>query len=828
MRKLKIFFVTLICLLSSNIAFTLGVGEIEVKSALNDPLDAEIQLFSVRPGEGDNIRVQLATLKEFEAAGIDRALILSNLKFKVVEKNGKAFIKVFSKRPIREPFLDFLVDVDWPSGRLLREYTVLLDPPVFSQRKAAAVQAPVVEVPAEIVRESAPATSSAPSFAAPVAVAPVVSQSSDGLFPQIQIDAVTPAPRRPAPVIADSSAETYGPVKRNDTLWTIADNVRPAGVTVTQMMIALQQANPEAFGGNNINKLKSGFVLRIPELSDIESNSAAEALRIARAQNEAWRTGRDTAATTPTGTISPREGQRRAPAPVAKVDPEVKLVTPEGKKGTGQGSGTDDSKQLVLANEELASKQKENSELQERMAALQDQIDSMERLLELKDESLSDLQSKLSDTKQPPAAVEQPAPPAAVVEKQPEVVAEPEPVTEPEVAATEDVINPYAVKDIAKVKPDPAAAQKPASTQDDGILAGLLNNTAVLGALIAVVVGILALVWIVIQRRRMSAMQFPESILTSKPDVATQPVSVPQPQSEQDETSLLSDFAPSAMQGVIETDAGEVDPLSEANVYLAYGKHQQAEELLADAVNQEPDRLDLKLKLMEVFHATGNADGFIEQATQMHDKLDDQSSALWEKATEMGQELCPDHELFKPDEAVTEDDFSDLEGLADIDDDLSISASEEPEISIDEELALDTADADDLSLDMAALDEVEEDNFSIDLDSDLTLDADTVADKPAEAAKEDDTDLGEFDLDVLAEIDDVAVETEEPLVDEAEAESAEDDDILGMDEVATKLDLAKAYIDMGDPDGARAILDEVLTEGSDNQKDEAKALIDQL
>jgi len=821
LRKLKIFFVTLICLLSSNIAFTLGVGEIEVKSALNDPLDAEIKLFSVRPGEGDNIRVQLATLKEFEAAGIDRALILSNLKFKVVEKDGKAFIKVFSKRPIREPFLDFLVDIDWPSGRLLREYTVLLDPPVFLQRKAAAVQAPVVEKPAEVVREARPAPTPAPDFSAPVAAAPVVSESS-GLFPQIQISDVAPAPRRPTPVTADTSAESYGPVKRNDTLWTIAQKVRPSGVTMTQMMVALQQANPEAFGGNNINNLKSGFILRVPGRSEIEATSAGEALRIARAQNEAWRAGRDSAPST--GTISTRESQRRAPAPVAKVDPEVKLVTPEGKKGTGQGSGTDDSKELVLANEQLASKQKENSELQERMQALQDQIESMERLLQLKDESLSDLQGKLSDTEQAPAAVEPVAPtPAPVVEKQPEPVAEPEPV----VAATDDVINPYAVKDIPKVTPKPAATQTPATpAQDDGILAGLLNNTAILGALIAVVVGVLALVWIVIQRRRMSAMQFPESILTSKPDVATQPVSVPATEPGQDETSLLSDFAPSAMQGVIETDAGEVDPLSEANVYLAYGKHQQAEELLVDAVKQEPERLDLKLKLMEVFHATGNVDSFIEQATQMHDGLDDQSSALWEKATEMGQELCPDHALFKAEELAAEDDFSDLEGLADIDEDLSLAINEEPEISIDEELTLDTDSSDDLSLDMEALDEVEEDNFSIDLDSDLTLDTDTVSEQPAEVVK--DTDLGEFDLDVLAEIEDVSVEAEEPLATEVEPEIAEDDDILGMDEVATKLDLAKAYIDMGDPDGARAILDEVLTEGTDTQKDEAKALIDQL
>ena len=813
MRKLKIFFVTLICLLSSNIAFTLGVGEIEVKSALNDPLDAEIKLFSVQPGEGENIRVQLATLKEFNTAGIDRALILSHLKFKIVEKDGKAVIKVFSKRPIREPFLDFLVDIDWPSGRLLREYTLLLDPPVFAQSKAAPVQSPVVARPAEVVREPAPAPAPVERATAPVAAAAVVTEGGDGLFPQIQIGDVAPAPRRPAPVVADSTADTYGPVKRNDTLWNIADSVRPAGVTITQMMIALQQANPEAFGGNNINNLKSGFVLRIPERSEVEQNSAAEALRLSREQNRAWRAGRD--AVTPTGTVTTTATTPAAPVSAVKADPEVKLVTPEGDKGTGQGSGTDDSKQLVLANEQLASKEKENTELQQRMQALQDQIESMERLLELKDESLSDLQTKLSDVEKAPAAIE--PPPAPVVETKPEPKPEPEP--EPKTVTDPDAINPFAVQDLPKVVVPKAPAPKAVpAQQDEGFMAGLLNNPAILGALIAVVVGIIALIWIVMQRRRMSAMQYPESILTGKPDVATQPVSQPTP--ETDETSLLSDFAPSAMQGVIETDTGEVDPLSEANVYLAYGKHQQAEDLLKDAVQQEPERMDLQLKLMEVYHATGNADGFIKHAIQMHAGMDDQSSALWEKAVEMGRELCPDHELFKAEEFTTEDDFSDLEGLADIDSDLDIAVEEEPEINIEE----------DLSLDMESLEEVEEDNFSIDLEPELAMEPE--ATEEVEAAAEpvavDESDFGELDLDVLADIEDVDTAQEAPAIETEEAETEDEDDILGMDEVATKLDLAKAYIDMGDPDGARAILDEVLTEGSEAQQGEAKTLIDQL
>ena len=864
MRKLKIFFITLICLLASNVAFTLGVGNIEVKSALSEPLNAEIQLFSVRPGEGDNIRVTLATLKEFTAAGIDRPLNLSYLKFKVIEKgDGNAYIQVYSERPIREPFLDFLVDIDWPSGHLLREYTLLLDPPIFAQRKAAPVQTPVVAAPTRIVREQKTPPAPVTFDSSPVPSAPVKrTRSEDDLFPRIEIDSAAAPAIDHTPAVAATPAytgDTYK-VQKSQTLWSIADAIRPdSSIGVSQMMLALQKANPDAFSNNNINGLKSGYVLRIPDLADIQAIDRQDAIKLAREQNARWQNAQNnlTSSVTPSGTTKTTSAAASKQAVSQQAaESTVKLVTPDTKTGSSQGVGTEDSvspEKLALANEQIASKAKENDKLQDRVKSLEDQIGSMERLLELKDDSISELQSKLTDVKPTPApeVEEMPEP---VVEKSEPVVEEKKPEPVKPAVSDESKINPYALKEVPKAKPTtPAPVAKPVPAETS-----LFDDPVILAAIIAVILAVLVVIWLIMQRRR-NNMQFPESILSGKPAASTTTTSTANA-----ETSLLSDFAPSAMDGALEADSTEVDPSAEADVYIAYNKHQQAEELLLDAIKQEPDRLDLRLKLMEVYHATGNADSFLTHAELLNAAVDDQNTALWDKAVVMGRELCPGNELFGAADSATEDDFSDLEGIGDLDDDLDLSLDMDEVTSAadtdSEELSIDTDSDNDLSLDMElesfeSSDE-QEDELSLDID-DLSLEmddtvTDTTADTETAAEQEPSIDFSELEIEDLdesdsvettdLEIDTVSESEPEPeleLTTESESvselelseelESSDiDDAMLGMDEVATKLDLAKAYIDMGDPDGARAILDEVLTEGSDAQQTEAKGLIDQL
>ena len=864
MRKLKIFFITVVCLLASNIAFTLGIGDIEVKSALSEPLDAEIKLFSVRPGEGENIRVVLASLKDFENAGIDRPLELSYLKFKVVEKgDGNAYIKVYSERPVREPFLDFLVDIDWPSGRLLREYTLLLDPPIFSQRKAAPVQAPVVAAPTRIIREQ-PTPEIVISTPSTVPTAPVVSSHQDGLFPQIQIN-VEPEPldtavAEPVVEVAAFSDDSYK-VKKNETLWSIAENTRPNNkVGISQMMLALQKANPEAFSNNNINGLKSGSVLRIPNLADIKEISRRDAVSRARQQNELWRAAQDdlSDSVTPSGTDTATSTDTQT-ATSESQPASVKLVTPDADASGVQGGGGKDgasAAKLALANEQLASKDKENSELQDRVKSLEDQIGSMERLLELKEDSLSELQNKLTTEEAKPAVEAAPVEelaPEPVVEKVPEPVVEeaPAPVVEP-IVKDASKINPYALDEVPKVEvkpaPKPKAVAKP-KPKSKPAETSLLDDPTLLAMILAVVLVVLALIWLVMKRRQ-NNMQFPESILSSKP------TTVSTGNKSNEETTLLSDFAPSAMDGALESDSSEVDPSAEADVYIAYGKHQQAEELLLASIEQEPERLDLVLKLMEVYHATGNADSFLTHANQLNAAMDDQNTALWDKAVVMGRDLCPGNALFGSDEIATEDDFADLQGIADLDDDLDLELEMDEPLTVDEPEKPSSTGDDELSLDMDlepldVSDEKEDDGLSLDIDmGDLALDIeddaetkseelDTTAEPEAtvdfsELALEETDDIAgssidaeSFDLggELELDVDDMLDDTD---TDESADADGDDGAMLGMDEVATKLDLAKAYIDMGDPDGARAILDEVLTEGNDAQQSEAKGLIDQL
>jgi len=832
LHKLKISLITLICLLSSSMAFTLGVGDIKVNSSLNEPLDAVISIEAVRDTEVDNIRVNLASRKEFNDAGIDKVLVLSDLKFKVVYgKTGKAVVKVTSSKPIREPFLDFLVEINWPTGRLLREYTMLLDPPIFAQAKAAPQQAPRV-----VAVDITPT---------PTVAKEIIAERPKGeLFPRIdiKIDETATIDNEPSTLAKKSApsftGNTYGPVVRNETLWSIANQVRPdTGVSLDQVMMSLLRANPQAFSNNNINGLNKGKILRVPDRAEMASITQAEARRLTIEQNTLWRSIRDAAA----GKVAEGTVTGAAPTPDdnnVQGEAGIKIITPSGGKTGTQGTGANDggatSEQLALANEKITSGQQENTDLRQQVDSLKDQIGSMERLIDLKDQSLADLQSKLGDdankvvaediTPEPVAPVvvaEDITPPSAAIDE-PVVAADVAPeaveVADVEVEAEPEQIalnsnNPYALDNPPKVViPKPPVATQPAESADTGIMGiitDLLSQPLNIGILLAVIIVLVALTWISINRRRMASMQFPESILTSGASAPASGGSTPPPtmaRAATDPTSILSDFAPSAMDTSIETEVGEVDPLSEADVYLAYGKHDQAEELLRNAVAQEPDRLDLKLKLMEVFHATGNETDFLTLAEQMHGMVDGQSTALWDKAVEMGRELCPESSLFA-DAASGDDDFSDLDNIADLDD---------FEASLD---AVSTDDSDELELELPTFETaVDAEEAAVEPKSSLSLDVDEMefnTDIDEVSTEEAKVDFGDFNLD-------------DGDSGKADDEPAADDGAIGIDEVATKLDLAKAYIDMGDPDGAKAILDEVMTEGNDSQKSEAQELVSQL
>ncbi|HEY5791529.1 MAG TPA: FimV/HubP family polar landmark protein, partial [Gammaproteobacteria bacterium] len=318
----------------------IGLGEIKLNSALDEPLRAEIGLVSVVAEEIDELSVRLAPRDQFERAGIELTKTLQAIQFStVVGADGKPTIRVTTRDAVREPFLNFLVEVNWPAGRVYREYTLLLDPPVMMRGAPPISQAPTLSEPAA----ARPPTVSAPASGAAVAAA------------------------------------TYGPVQRGETLWLIAERLRPdSSVSVEQVMVALLSANPEAFLRNNINGLRAGVVLRVPSREEMTAFSASEAAAASRQQHADWDSYRDRRAaeagaaprTQPAAPAAEKPRAEQAPA-----EPQLKLVVPErgeeGKpaqapEGTGDAPSGDLAtlqKQLAIANEEAEARRLQNEEL---------------------------------------------------------------------------------------------------------------------------------------------------------------------------------------------------------------------------------------------------------------------------------------------------------------------------------------------------------------------------------------------------------------------------------------------------------------------------------
>ena len=363
--------------LSSGMAHALGLGEVTLQSALNQPLVAEIELLEGRDLDANEVIPTLASPEAFNKAGIDRQFFLTDLKFTpVLKANGKSVIRVTSNKPMREPYLNFLVQVLWPNGRLQREYTLLLDPPLYTAQSVipAAVQRPVT------------AASSAPRAQPPAArpAAPTTQPASAG----------TP--------LAGNEYKTTA----NDNLWDIASRARSGG-SVHQAMLAIQDLNPQAFIDNNINRMKSGQVLRLPDAQQINSRTQSAAIAQVNEQTAAWREGRSVAASARQLDASKRSSAATVPAKIERSD-NLKLVADgSDKAGAGSDKGKANNKalldQLAVTQESLDSTNRENAEMKSRIADLQSQLDKLQRLVQLKNDQMAKLQAYLAAQNQAPA-----------------------------------------------------------------------------------------------------------------------------------------------------------------------------------------------------------------------------------------------------------------------------------------------------------------------------------------------------------------------------------------------------------------------------------------
>ncbi len=830
MKDMAKVFAMLLLLLPVN-SFSLGLGEINLHSALNQPLDAEIGLLSVGNTTVEEIVVKLASKQAFEKSGLERPFFLTKLKFTVAKRlNGDTYLKITSHDPVKEPFLDFIIEANWPSGRVLREYTLLLDPPVLVDERPAALDIPLFE--SELAADSGSLTQKA------LAAAPTTAAVRE--VPRF-------TPRASTVSRAGSGEITYGPVKRTDTLWTIASEMRPdSSVTVQQVMIALLNENPEAFENQNINELNAGYFLRISDPASIASVSAAEAERIANLQYDQWVDAKHSAALAagqrPLGVK--RNSAGRTGSSGDKVASRLTLVAPDesvSQSGSGSKLGASDGdvrQELAFALESADVSRQENEELRKRLAALEEQLSSMQRLITLKGDTLSAMQLSPEAV----AAVELAANDSAMLPGDAELsnavpatdVAEAGDALQSEITATSE---PKAAPPPVAVPPAPTV--EPSIIDEilsvvDGVLGSvgsMINIDFLLGSFDPVVaLGGLALVALVagalvIRRRKMAAFEEELSEIDYSSSLGDEVTAVDEHVSDEAVESVLNDVIPeySRSGGMDVSDDDEIDAIAEADVYLAYRRFDKAEELLNEAVQHEPERHDIQVKLLEVYAASDKKDAFVEQAESLRASLDDTDNDTWKRVAEMGRKIAPTSVLFNEEvDAVMDStgisdeldiDLPDLGGDLDLDDlDLSdrnivtevesVSESENPfsDVSSDELGDLEGLDEGELSDAFDALDDLGE--LEASLDSAMEMVTDEVTD--VNLQKKDANTSNALDNDVVSDVAEGVLDSELELDlvtdtnDVLDLPEVSSDELIFEEEASTTLDVPEAGADAND------------------------------
>ena len=706
--------------LTSEMAYALGLGEVTLKSSLNQPLVAEIELLDAKTLAPGEVVPVLASAEDFNRAGVDRQYFLTDLTFTpILRPDGKSVIRVSSTKPVREPYLNFLIEVLWPSGRLLREYTLLLDPPLYSPEIAASV-APQLPVAAPISRPAA-----APQVATRPASSPATS--------------------------AASSSDQYK-VTPNDTLWEIAERARQGG-TVHQTMLAIQDLNPNAFIGNNINRMKNGQVLRLPNAEQIGSRSQAEAIQQVAQQNASWRQASGSAAPAARQLDATQRGSAGAAPSRSEQGDNLRLVAPEPGKstiGSDEGAGGDAAAlrdKLAVSEESLDSSRRENLDLKDRLNDLQGQLDKLQRLMQLKDDQLAKLQAQLAAGTEAGAGVAasltpsveetgtsaELAPEAAEGDSQLGDGANASPDAASQAPQSETIEPPTPAEQAPVLPAEPVAA--PPEPETDGYIDELLASPALLGvlggsALLLLLVGLMVLS----RRNATKEAELQESLLANNSTDNFYAAQAELESSESDSADLGAAHDAEQVSADSLAGAGN-DPLAEADIYIAYGRFNQAAELLQNALNDEPQRSDLRLKLMEVYAELGDRDGFARQEAELREiggsfAEIEQTKARYPAMAAAGfgaaaasASTNDDFDTFSLDDLELEEPAPVTEQKAD--DDFALSLDD---LELDDDLAvapvapaseatpeLDDVNFDEISLEVAAQ-EQSADDFSFDLD----------------------------------------------------------------------------------------------------------------
>jgi len=596
-------FVLIALLTLSGTAGAVGMGAINVSSALGEPLNAEIDLGGIgnKANKNGDLTARIASPEVFKGADLDYPYTLPALTFAIESRaNGQPFLRITSRSPVNDPFVTLLVELNWPSGRLLREYTFLLDPPGF--RPERPVESRVSSL-APIAATHRPNAESVNISSARIGVAPVLSSS---------------APEKPAAVGRTSSGKII--VKRGDTLRKIAQQAGPPDVSLERMLVALYRANTDEFDGNNMNRIRVGQILRMPSDTAINKVTQAEAMEEIRVQTADWDAYRHklaAASITPKEPAARQEISGKINARIADIAPAresskevVKLSKgemPGDKSVAGNASKSALQDRLAGLQEELTAKDIRLKDNSSRIALLEKNIKEMQHLIELKSQTMAS--AKVTETKpEAPAEVPvaKPAAPVAVANEAQPAKPEAKPVAKPQpaVAPSEEVAEP--------------------SMMDE-----FLGNPLYVGGFVAVLLA-LGGGWFVIRRNRTKNQGWGnlEKSLTEPVVPAVVAGETTSPSSKASEATPLEE---------------EIDPISEADLFLNFGRDTQAEEILKEALGKDPNNLRILLKLLSIYQNRKDARTFSVLAQHVRDLGD---AGFWAQAAAMGRKLEPDNPAY--------------------------------------------------------------------------------------------------------------------------------------------------------------------------------------
>ncbi len=899
-------------------AHSAGLGKLNVLSPLGQNLNAEIEIVALRPGEEDGLTARVAPVDAFASAGIEPSAVLNTMRFAIERRGAQRILRVTTTQPVNEPFVELLVELQWASGRLVREYTFLLDPPEYKARDtfAAAQRAK----PAAPAQPSAAAPAAPPALVAPVPAAtpaapaaPTTLAEEPKPAPQAEaksaepVIGTTPAPaaqaapaaepdkpaaeaEKPArPAEAQSGAPAVEVVKepakepeapkelaqesggaagepkvyevlKGDTLGKIARDNLPAGVSLNQMLVAIYRANQDAFIRENVNWVRTGRILNIPSAEAIGTVDAQEANRLVRQHMAEFRDYRSKLAATP-ASAEATPGQRDA---AGQIEPKPAAPAPAAPQDQVRLSKADPQKPSAAARgDDLAARERALKDAQSRIGDLEKNVADLQKLLELKNQQLAELEKKAGAKPAPatPAPAPKPAAPTpapAPAAKAPEA---PKPAAEaPKPAAPTPA--PAAPAPAAKApeapKPAPKPAAQPQPAPEPSLIDDFLDNPVALAGLAGVVVLLLVYAAWAWRKKKTAQAKFTDSVIGAAAAGAAAGASLSEPTlgASTPAAPVTASTQPAA------AGAEEVDPIAEADVYMAYGRDAQAEEILKEALQKDSSRIPVHAKLLEIYAKRKDTKAFEQSAAKLK-SLSGGAGPDWEKAAALGRSIDPTNGLYAgaggaaaataaavavpaaPAPTLDFDIGGATQGVSASAPDLSLDAApakpaEDTGLDFDVSGASAKTTRNDASIEETVVAPAAKPDAGLDFNLDLGSPAAAPESKPEAAAPAPAADPGlSFDLSLDLGGDKGGAPAAAPASPDLStisldlggtpaAPAAPSGTDPKWQEIATKLDLAKAYEEMGDKDGARELLNEVMKDGDAAQKGTAQQLLAKL